>query len=212
MFLIGRFVFSSGDAIRHGVGQGKISMHWFEAIALGLLQGLTEFLPVSSSGHLSIFEYFLGLHETPRFFDVMLHVGTLGAVLLFYRRVPAQLLHHDLSQEGKSPLSRMMVIALFVMLATIPAVAASLVFRPTELNPGESLASVDRSWTQVIGDLREYSSQQPGYVLTFMGYHRVCPDRWLPRSWRAGRCLFHEVVARALASVCRKCCPLFFPA
>ena len=142
-------------------------MHWLEAIALGLLQGLTEFLPVSSSGHLSIFEYFLGLQETPRFFDVMLHVGTLLAVLFFYRRVPAELVKQDPSQE-KPTLVRMLTIAVFVMLATFPAVGAALVFRPTELKPGETLATVDRSWTQAIGDLREYSSQQPWYVLTFM--------------------------------------------
>ncbi len=49
-------------------------METWESITLGILQGVTEFLPVSSSGHLSIFEYFLGLEETPRFFDVMLHV------------------------------------------------------------------------------------------------------------------------------------------
>lgn len=145
-------------------------MHWLEAIALGTLQGLTEFLPVSSSGHLSIFEYFLGLQETPRFFDVMLHVGTLLAVLFFYRKVPGEFLKQEQepSPETKPTFVRMFTIACFVVLATIPAVGAALIFRPTELNPGESLSTVDRSWTQMIGDLREYSSHQPGYVLTFM--------------------------------------------
>ena len=56
----------------------------FEAIVLGIIQGLTEFLPVSSSGHLVLMQHFLGLKEPQVFFDVMLHVGTLGAVIIVY--------------------------------------------------------------------------------------------------------------------------------
>ena len=57
-----------------------------EAIVLGVLQGLTEFLPVSSSGHLVLMQHFLGMKEPQVFFDVMLHVGTLGAVVVVYRQ------------------------------------------------------------------------------------------------------------------------------
>ncbi|MDE0325047.1 MAG: undecaprenyl-diphosphate phosphatase [Candidatus Poribacteria bacterium] len=60
-------------------------MTFLEAILLGILQGLTEFLPVSSSGHLVLAQQFLGLKEPLVFFDVMLHVGTLAAVLVAYR-------------------------------------------------------------------------------------------------------------------------------
>ena len=60
-------------------------MRFLEAIFLGILQGLTEFLPVSSSGHLVLAQQFLGLKEPLVFFDVMLHVGTLAAVS---RRLP----------------------------------------------------------------------------------------------------------------------------
>lgn len=55
-----------------------------EAIVLGILQGITEFLPVSSSGHLVLTQYFLGIKESQIFFDVMLHFGTLGAVIIVY--------------------------------------------------------------------------------------------------------------------------------
>jgi len=58
----------------------------FSAIILGLIQGLTEFLPVSSSGHLVIVQSLLGFKEPPILFDVMLHVGTLCAVLTFFRK------------------------------------------------------------------------------------------------------------------------------
>ncbi|MBP5165924.1 MAG: undecaprenyl-diphosphate phosphatase, partial [Oscillospiraceae bacterium] len=59
------------------------------AAFLGLVQGLTEFLPVSSSGHLSIFQNFFGMEDyesSHMMFDVMLHLGTLAAVIFFYRR------------------------------------------------------------------------------------------------------------------------------
>ena len=55
-----------------------------EAIVLGILQGITEFLPVSSSGHLVLMQYFMGIKESQVFFDVMLHFGTLGAVIIVY--------------------------------------------------------------------------------------------------------------------------------
>ena len=59
-------------------------MLWEHALILGALQGFTEFLPVSSSGHLVLGQRTLGLKEPELFFDVLLHVGTLAAVLLFY--------------------------------------------------------------------------------------------------------------------------------
>ena len=59
-------------------------MLWEHALILGVLQGLTEFLPVSSSGHLVLGQSILGLKEPELFFDVLLHVGTLTAVLIFY--------------------------------------------------------------------------------------------------------------------------------
>lgn len=62
-------------------------MNIFEAIVLGAVQGLTEFLPVSSSGHLAIFQHFLGLNDNNLFFNVMLHVGTLTAVCAVYWRL-----------------------------------------------------------------------------------------------------------------------------
>ena len=66
-------------------------MTFLEAIFLGILQGLTEFLPISSSGHLVLAQQFLGLKEPLVFFDVMLHVGTLAAVLVVYREAIGKL-------------------------------------------------------------------------------------------------------------------------
>ena len=55
-------------------------MNIFEAIILGIVQGLTEFLPVSSSGHLVLLQRIFGINEPGLFFDTMLHLGTLTAV------------------------------------------------------------------------------------------------------------------------------------
>ena len=76
------------------------TMTFFEAILLGILQGLTEFLPVSSSGHLVLAQQFLGLKEPLVFFDVMLHVGTLAAVLVAYRDAIKRLVVGGLSTLG----------------------------------------------------------------------------------------------------------------
>jgi len=59
----------------------------FSSVLLGVIQGVTEFLPVSSSGHLAIAEHLLnisGASEPPAFFDVLLHLGTLAAVFIAY--------------------------------------------------------------------------------------------------------------------------------
>lgn len=62
-------------------------MTWAIVFFLAGLQGLAEFLPISSSGHLRVFESVLGLHDVPVLFDVMLHLGTLVAVVLVYRKL-----------------------------------------------------------------------------------------------------------------------------
>lgn len=62
-------------------------MSLLHSILLGIIQGVTEFLPVSSSGHLAIAEHLLGMEgasEIPEFFDVLLHLGTLAAVFAAY--------------------------------------------------------------------------------------------------------------------------------
>ena len=62
-------------------------MTWFSAVIMGLVQGVAEFLPISSSGHLAIAEHLLnmqGASEIPPFYDVLLHLGTLVAVFVAY--------------------------------------------------------------------------------------------------------------------------------
>ena len=62
-------------------------MTYFMSILMGIIQGVAEFLPISSSGHLAIAAHFMGqagIGEPPPFFDVLLHLGTLAAVFAAY--------------------------------------------------------------------------------------------------------------------------------
>lgn len=61
-------------------------MGYIEAIILGLVQGLTEFIPVSSSGHLALTRAILGIDQVGLFYDVLLHLATLIAVLIYFRK------------------------------------------------------------------------------------------------------------------------------
>jgi undecaprenyl-diphosphatase len=112
---------------------GQLSI--LKAVILGAVQGATEFLPVSSSGHLVIFQDLLNfeLSGGPLVaFDVCLHLGTLISVVAVFWRDIAQMLA---SLAGRSipnedlapPFARKMV--LYIVLATIPAVAAALAFK-----------------------------------------------------------------------------------
>jgi undecaprenyl-diphosphatase len=76
---------------------------FWEAIVLGIIQGLTEFLPVSSSGHLALTQYFFKIREPQLFFDIMLHLGTLGAVAVVFRRDIRDIF---LSLFGREPKAR----------------------------------------------------------------------------------------------------------
>lgn len=68
-------------------------MDLIQAIILGIVQGLTEFLPVSSSGHLVIFQHLFGLKEPELVFDIAVHVGTLIAVIIYFKKELAGIIH-----------------------------------------------------------------------------------------------------------------------
>ena len=61
-------------------------MNWFEAIVLGLVQGLTEFLPVSSSGHLTIAKELFGIESSNLSFEVMVHAATVCSTIVAFRK------------------------------------------------------------------------------------------------------------------------------
>ena len=99
----------------------------FQAIVLGTLQGLAEFLPISSSAHLSLAPWLLGWPAPGLAFDVALHVGTLVAVLWYFRRDWVQLVAAAWSivraRRVETPAQRRVI---FLIIASIPAGFAGL--------------------------------------------------------------------------------------
>ena len=102
-------------------------MTFWQTILLGILQGATEFLPVSSSGHLVIVPYLLGWPQPSLALDAMLHLGTLAAVLIYFRADLARLVAgvwRALQQRSlDNPDAR---LALYLVIATIPGVMTGL--------------------------------------------------------------------------------------
>lgn len=95
-------------------------MQIFEAIVLGLIQGLTEFLPVSSSGHLVLFQNLFGIHEATQAFAILLHVGTLIGVFIYYWRDIWDLICH--------PFQRTTAL---LIAGTVPTIIIALLFNDT---------------------------------------------------------------------------------
>ncbi len=98
-------------------------MSIIDALILGLVQGLTEFIPVSSSGHLVVLHEWLGVTEASLLFDVALHLGTLTALLIYF--------HKDLTKLTKSLFSKDSYtnLAIVLLIATIPAVVLGILLQ-----------------------------------------------------------------------------------
>ena len=75
-------------------------MAWYTAIFLGLVQGLAEFLPVSSSGHLLLFENLFGINDGGLLLTLILHLATLLAVVVVYRQRLWQIIRHPFSKAS----------------------------------------------------------------------------------------------------------------
>ncbi len=102
-------------------------MNIFYAILLGFLQGATEFLPISSSGHLALAEHYLGLEEAGLSFDVALHMGTLLAILVYFRKdflLMARALFYSKGMGSEGEFYRKLF--LYLCIGTIPGVLAGL--------------------------------------------------------------------------------------
>lgn len=128
-------------------------MSFFEALIYGMVQGLTEYLPISSSAHLILLPHFLGKADPGLAFDVFLHLGTLGATLGYFWRdwweLGRKLTHSD-------PLSRAQGRKFLwaMVLATLPALFVGALFHnwieETLRGPGTIV------WTLVIGGVVLY--------------------------------------------------------
>ena len=97
------------------------------ALILGIVQGLTEFLPVSSSAHLNIFPWIFGWENISESFDVALHLGTLCAIIIFFYKDWIKLIKGGYNQVIKKKHTTEGRIFWYIFFATIPAGILSLV-------------------------------------------------------------------------------------
>lgn len=89
-------------------------MNAVDAVLLGVVQGLTEFLPISSSGHLVFAQYFLGITKSNLTFDIFIHFTTLFAILVYFKKDVLALRQKEIK---------------LLLIGTIPAVIVGLLFR-----------------------------------------------------------------------------------
>src|SRR5690606_6871679 len=111
-------------------------MTWWEAILLGLIQGLTEFLPVSSSGHLVLVQHLLGLASDDVTFEVFVHFGTVLSIIHVYRLRLGELIRNGwagvanpskVAQNYRENADFLFVI--FILITMIPTFIIYLIFK-----------------------------------------------------------------------------------
>lgn len=111
-------------------------MSWFEAIVMGIFQGVAEFLPISSSGHLALLQYLFSIKEGNLFFTEMLHFGTLISIFIVYFKDIARIIYEFLDLivsiiKGKKirRLSKHQWFGLLIIIGSIPTAVIGLTFK-----------------------------------------------------------------------------------
>ncbi len=136
-------------------------MTFLHLFLLAMIQGITEFLPISSSGHLILLPLLTGMPDQGQHIDVAVHVGTLGAVILyFWRDVKAALIGTPRMLTGRidTPGAK---LALLLLIATIPVILFGLILEITGLY--DHLRSITViGWTMLIFGLVLYWADQTG--------------------------------------------------
>ncbi len=122
-------------------------MEWLHIITLALIQGITEFLPISSSAHLILVAEFGGWGDQGLPFDVAVHLGTLAAVCLYFRQDLAGYLSSGLSFVGGRGADAQFQELLKVSLATVPVLIAGLLFKDQVEGDWRSLTTI--AWATI---------------------------------------------------------------
>ncbi len=136
-------------------------MPLFQLILVAIIQGITEFLPISSSGHLILLPGLTGLPDQGQLLDVAVHVGTLGAVVLYFRadvQTALSGLPRLLRGRADTPGAE---LSLGLIVATVPVILCGLALHMTGLS--DSLRSVAViGWTMLIFGLVLFWADQTG--------------------------------------------------
>jgi undecaprenyl-diphosphatase len=141
-----------------------ISLH---LAVLAVIQGVTEFLPVSSSGHLVLVPLLTGWQDQGLVIDVAVHVGSLGAVLIyFWRDIWAMLTGLGRLLRGRRSPSAALVF--YVIVGTLPLVAAGAALEYYQLDAPRTLALL--GWTTLGGGVLLYISDKTGMTVRRMDH------------------------------------------
>ncbi len=146
-------------------------MDFIQIVVLAIVQGLTEFLPVSSSAHLILVPELLGWPDQGLIFDVALHIGSLLAVIAYFKKDIVRMTQAwftEIIHKKSSPDS---MLAWFVIIGTVPAVLAGLVFKDyieLELRSALVIATTTIVFGLLLG-LSDYlaGTERDEYTLTF---------------------------------------------
>ena len=171
---------------------GDRAVTFLESVILGVLQGLTEFLPVSSSGHLVLMQSFMAIGGPVVFFNVLLHVGTLAAVLVVFRKEISDIVGECMAVASRnSKPIREMPHAWFmfmIILGSVPAgvigilfedlfeelfalplpvgffllVTGTLLFMTRKMKPGEKTVGQITPWAALLIGLAQAMAITPG--------------------------------------------------
>ena len=100
-------------------------MNIFDGLILGVIQGLTEFLPVSSSGHLVLAQELLNVNPPGALIEIVLHIGTFFSILVFYRVELWELITGFLNRQCEA-----LSLVVNILIGTLPAVLGGLLLKP----------------------------------------------------------------------------------
>ncbi len=158
-------------------------MPLFHIFLVAVIQGLTEFLPVSSSGHLILLPILTGLQDQGQTIDVAVHVGTLFAVVLYFWRDvkgAAAGLPRLLRGKADTPGAR---LAFLLVIATIPVIVIGLILSVTGLDDAMRGITVI-GWTMLIFGIVLYVADQKGPE-THEAEDWSVRDAWIMGMWQA---------------------------
>ncbi|TVR70930.1 MAG: undecaprenyl-diphosphate phosphatase [Spirochaetaceae bacterium] len=112
-------------------------MSFYQSLILGIMQGISEFIPISSSGHLVVLRAVMGIGEIPLLYDVILHIATLIVVIVFFRERIARMLGAVLRWSGRRSRSedaQDLKLSCLVIIGTVATVVIALFIRPLNLH------------------------------------------------------------------------------
>lgn len=114
-------------------------MSFFDLIVYGALQGIAEFLPISSSAHLALLPYFLKIVDPGVIFDLMMHLGTAFAIIIYFRQdLKIYLRHLKSSLIDFKDKSELVIFNRSIIVGTTATIIAILVFKPISESYGRS--------------------------------------------------------------------------